>query len=124
MQVLLDTHTFLWWRTNDRALAEEARAAIVEAECVFVSAASAWEVAIKVALGKLRIPGPFGAAVEASGFVELPITFRHATHAGELPPHHTDPFDRMLVAQSMTDGLTMLTHDRAFAPYGIPVIWT
>lgn len=73
---------------------------------------------------QLRIPGPFSAAVEASGFVELPITFRHAAHGGGLPPHHTDPFDRILVAQSVTDGLTLVTRDRAFAPYGVPVIWT
>jgi PIN domain nuclease of toxin-antitoxin system len=73
---------------------------------------------------ELRIHGPFSAAVEASGFVELPITFRHTAHGGGLPPHHTDPFDRILVAQSVTDGLTLVTRDRAFAPYGVPVIWT
>ena len=83
-----------------------------------MSAASAWEVAIKIALGKLRIPGPFAAAVEASRFGELAITFRHAALAGALPAHHSDPFDRMLVAQAMSENLTLVTHDRAFSPYG------
>ena len=124
MLLLLDTHVVVWWRTNDVALQGEARAGITSADRVFVSAASAWEVAIKVALGKLRIPGAFAEAVEASGFDELPITFRHAAHAGGLPPHHADPFDRMLIAQAIGEGLTVVTHDRAFAAYGVPVIWT
>jgi len=124
VRLLLDTHVVLWWRTNDVALGAEARTAIASAERVLVSAASAWEVAIKVALGKLRIPGPFARAVEASGFSELPITFQHAAHAGALPPHHADPFDRMLIAQAMSEGLTIMSHNRAFAPYGVPVMWT
>jgi PIN domain nuclease of toxin-antitoxin system len=105
-------------------LRPEARKAIADSNGAFVSAASAWEVAIKIALGKLRIPGPFAAAVEASRFGELAITFRHATLAGALPAHHTDPFDRMLIAQAMSENLTLVTHDRAFSPYGVGVIWT
>jgi len=124
VQLLLDTHAFLWWRADDGALQHDARTAIAKAEAVFVSAASAWEVAIKIALGKLRIPGPFAEAVEASRFNELLISFRHATVAGGLPPHNTDPFDRMLVAQAMSDGLTLVTHDRAFSPYGVSIVWT
>ena len=89
-----------------------------------MSAPSAWEVAIRIALGKLRIPRPFAAAVEASRFGELAITFRHAALAGALPAHHSDPFDRMLVAQAMSENLTLVTHDRAFLPYGVAVIWT
>lgn len=89
-----------------------------------MSAASAWEVAIKIALGRLRIPGPFAQAVEASRFGELAISFRHAALAGALPAHHSDPFDRMLVAQAMSENLTLVTHDRAFSPYGVAVIWT
>lgn len=89
-----------------------------------MSAASAWEVAIKIALGRLRIPGHFAQAVEASRFGELAISFRHAALAGALPAHHSDPFDRMLVAQAMSENLTLVTHDRAFSPYGVAVIWT
>ena len=100
-----------------------ARKAIADSDVAFVSAASAWEVAIKIALGKLRIPGPFATAVEASKFGELPFTFRHAALAGALPAHHSDPFDRMLVAQAMSENLTLVTHDRAFSPYGVDVIW-
>ncbi len=124
MHLLLDTHVVLWWRANEAKLGVEARRSIADAGIVLVSAASAWEVAIKVALGKLRIPGPFVEAVEASRFTQLPISFRHAEAAGGLPPHHADPFDRMLIAQAMTEGLTLVTHDRAFADYGIPVVWT
>lgn len=124
MQLLLDTHVVLWWRANDAKLGMEARKAIVAADAVLVSAASAWEVAIKVALGKLRIPGPFVEAIEGSRFTQLPISFQHAAAAGGLPAHHTDPFDRMLVAQVMTEGLTLVTHDRSFADYGVPVVWT
>jgi PIN domain nuclease of toxin-antitoxin system len=124
VQLLLDTHVVLWWRANDAKLGVEARKAIVAADAVLVSAASAWEVAIKVALGKLRIPGPFVEAVEGSRFTQLPISFQHAATAGGLPAHHTDPFDRMLVAQVMTEGLTLVTHDRSFAAYGVPVVWT
>ena len=124
MQLLLDTHVFLWWRMADASLKSEARRAISGADQVYVSAASAWEVAIKVALGKLRIPEEFATAVAASKFEELPITFRHATLAGGLPPHHADPFDRMLVAQAMSEGLTLVTHDTAFLAYGLPVIRT
>lgn len=123
MQLLLDTHVVLWWRADDPALGTQARKAIGDAEVVFVSAASAWEVAIKVALGKLRIPGPFHEAVEASRFTQLPISFRHTATTGALPPHHTDPFDRMLIAQAMAEGLTVVTHDRGFAAYGVPVVW-
>jgi len=98
--------------------------AIADSEGAFVSAASAWEVAIKIVLGKLRIPGPFAAAVEASRFGELAITFRHAALAGALPSHQSDPFDRTLVAQATSENLTLVTHDRAFSPYGVAVIWT
>lgn len=123
MRLLLDTHIVLWWRANDPNLGADVRTAIVHADAVLVSAASAWEVAIKVALGKLRIPGPFGAAVEASRFSQLPISFRHAELAGGLPAHHTDPFDRILVAQAIAEGLALVTHDRAFADYGVPIVW-
>lgn len=122
--LLLDTHAFLWWRTNDPQLNTEAREAIATAPIVFVSAASAWEAAIKVALGRLTLPEPFHQGVEHSGFRRLLITFEHTETAAALPRHHGDPFDRMLVAQAQLEQCTLVTHDRALAPYGIPMLWT
>lgn len=105
-------------------LGESARREIRSAELAYVSAASAWEVAIKAAIGKIELPGPFQEAVAESGFSELEISFAHAAAAGELPPHHSDPFDRMLVAQAKVEGLTVVTHDQRFQPYGAEVLWT
>ncbi len=124
MTLLLDTHVFLWWRADDRRLGRAARTAIVEADVVFVSAATAWEAAIKAALGRLRYPDTIEAGVEASGFEKLPITLAHAELAARLPPHHADPFDRMLVAQAKAEGLTLVTHDRTFAAYEFSIVWT
>jgi PIN domain nuclease of toxin-antitoxin system len=90
----------------------------------FVSAASAWEVAIKQAIGRLTLPEPFAVGIDASGFQRLPVGFEHAAEAASLPLHHTDPFDRMLVAQARLEGLTLVTHDRALAAYDVPVLWT
>ena len=124
MRLLLDTHVFLWWRANDRRLGQAARAAVADAEVVFVSAATAWEAAIKAALGTLRYPDTIEAGVEASGFEKLAITLAHAERAARLPPHHADPFDRVLIAQATLEGLTLVTHDRRLAPYGVTVVWT
>ena len=93
------------------------------ASVVSVSAASAWEVAIKTAAGKIRIGAPFGDGVEESGFVPLPVNFVHAAAAGELPPHHRDPFDRMLVAQARVERLTLISGDRQLEPYDVAMIW-
>ena len=123
MSLLLDTHVFLWWREDSPRLRPEARAAIGHAELAFVSAASAWEVGIKVALGKLRVPGPFEQAVTDSRFLELPITFRHTAAVAALPLHHGDPFDRLLVAQARAEGLTLVTHDRRLERYEVPLLW-
>src|SRR5207302_1244301 len=108
---LLDTHIFLWWRANDARIAAPVREAIAVAPIVFVSAASAWEAAIKIALGRLAIPEPFSDGVDASGFHRLAIAFEHAEVAAALPRHHADPFDRMLVAQAQLEGCTLVTHD-------------
>jgi len=124
MRLLLDTHVFLWWRDDSRKLKTSARRAIAEAQIVFVSAATAWEAAIKSALGRLRIPDTVEAGVIDSGFEKLPIGFSHAESAARLPPHHADPFDRMLVAQAKAEGLTLVTHDRRLAPYEIEILWT
>ena len=123
MRLLLDTHVVLWWRENSSQLGADVRRAVGRADLVFVSAASAWEVAIKIALGKLRIPEPFEDAVEQSRFTQLPIEFAHAALVATLPAHHADPFDRMLVAQALAEGLTLVTHDRKLEPYGAPILW-
>jgi len=123
VSLLLDTHVFLWWRTNDRRIGAEARAAIADADIVFVSAASAWEAAIKAALGRLRLPEPFETGVVDSGFERLPILFSHAKAAAHLPRHHTDPFDRMLVAQARTENLTLVTRDRLLEGYDASILW-
>lgn len=97
--------------------------AIADAAVVFVSAASAWEAAIKAALGRLAYPETIEAGVEASGFDKLAISFAHAEHAARLPAHHHDPFDRMLVAQAKVEGLTFVTNDRRIARYDVPLLW-
>lgn len=123
MRLLLDTHVALWWRQDSPRVGREARRAIGGAGQVFVSAASAWEVAIKTAIGRLRLKDPFSDLVAASGFEELPIAFRHAERLHALPPHHADPFDRMLVAQAQVEELVLVTHDRAVEPYEVTVLW-
>ena len=124
MRLLLDTHVFIWWQQDHKLLKADARRAIARADAVFVSAASAWEAAIKIALGKLQIPATFSEGVAESEFTELPISISHAERLGALPMHHTDPFDRLLIAQADCEGLTLVTHDRSFSPYEISLFWT
>lgn len=122
MKLLLDTHAFLWWRGDPRRLDRKAERAIARAEVVFVSAASAWEAAIKASLGKLRFPGSFEAAVEDSDFAKLEITFAHVEGLRDLAPFHADPFDRLLIAQARYEGLTIVTRDPQFAAYGVSLL--
>jgi PIN domain nuclease of toxin-antitoxin system len=122
-RLLLDTHVFLWWRSNDRRLGSHAKNAIASADVVFVSAASAWEAAIKIKLGRLSIPDTMESGVEESGFEKLPILFSHAEAAGTLPLHHQDPFDRMLIAQVLVEELTLVSHERRMAKYDVPILW-
>ncbi len=122
--LLLDTHVFLWWRQNSRLLSASARKAIIQAPIVFVSAASAWEIAIKSALGRVRLPQSFQLGVEDSGFLELAIGFEHAAAVQSLPMHHSDPFDRMLVAQASVERLILVTHDRKLEQYEAAILWT
>jgi len=124
MKILLDTHVVLWWQRDDRRLNKAARRAIAEADIVWVSAASGWEVSIKKALGRLRLDEPFRVLVAADDFTELPLTLAHADAIAELPPHHADPFDRVLIAQARIEGATIVSHDRALEPYGAAMIWT
>lgn len=119
MRLLLDTHVVLWWSQGAAQLRADTRKKIEEADEVFVSAASAWEVGVKVALGRLAVPGPLLEVVTASGFSPLPIDFAHAEAAGALPPIHSDPFDRMLVAQAIVERLQLVSHDRALARYSV-----
>jgi PIN domain nuclease of toxin-antitoxin system len=121
--LLLDTHVFIWWREDNPCLGASARAAIAEAAVVFVSAASAWEASIKASLGKLRLSDNFAAGVAASRFEKLPIRFSHAEAVADLPHHHGDPFDRMLVAQALVERLVLVTHDRRLAPYDPKILW-
>jgi PIN domain nuclease of toxin-antitoxin system len=121
VNLLLDTHVLIWW-DEGRRLAAEARRAIADADSVYVSAASAWEVAIKIGLGRLRPIRTVEQAVDESGFLELPVTFRHAERVGKLPPRHRDPFDRLLIAQADVEDLTLVTRDAVFARYGVAVI--
>jgi PIN domain nuclease of toxin-antitoxin system len=124
VNVLLDTHVFLWWRLDSRRLKRPARETIATADIVWVSAASAWEMAIKRGLGRLTFDEPFGAMAADSDFSAMDVTFAHAERIGTLPPHHADPFDRMLVAQALVSGATLITHDRQLAPYDVPILWT
>jgi PIN domain nuclease of toxin-antitoxin system len=122
-RLLLDTHIFLWWRGEPSRLAPKVRSSIAAADIVFVSAVSAWEAAIKVSLGRLKLPDTIEAGVLASGFEKLLITFSHAERTASLPHHHRDPFDRMLIAQAQAEGLTLVTHDRLLAPYDVEILW-
>lgn len=122
MSLLLDTHVFVWWRAKDRRLGEAARRAIADSGRVFVSAASAWEAAIKISKGKLKLPEPFARGAEESGFGRLAVTFEHAQGVIDLPWHHRDPFDRILIAQARLEGLRIVTADSVFSAYGVPVI--
>lgn len=121
MRLLLDTHVMLWWLTDDAALPESVRAAIVASDSeVFVSAASAWEIAIKHSLDRLDFPvEQMPDILDTAGFTPLPIAIAHAVAAGALPRHHADPFDRMIVAQAQCEGLTVVSLDRQIARYAV-----
>ncbi|HVV36975.1 MAG TPA: type II toxin-antitoxin system VapC family toxin [Acidimicrobiales bacterium] len=122
MNLLLDTHAILWW-LGGQQLSREATELIEDgANVAVVSAASVWEVAIKRGLGKLKAPTGFAEAAVRGGFEPLAISHEHAELAGALPPHHRDPFDRMLVAQARVEALTIVSRDAVFERYGVAVI--
>ena len=123
MRILADSHVLLWWLENPQRVALPARAAIADpANEIYFSAASVWEIGLKVGKGKLRIDGDFVALLEADGFEPLSVTTAHAARSLTLPATHGDPFDRMLIAQALVEGLVLATHDTMIAQYDVPVI--
>lgn len=129
MNLLLDTHAFLWWLADDPALPRTARVAIAApATRVHVSAATAWEITTKHRLGKLPgaglVAADVGAEIAAEGFAELPVSLRHAERAGAMPGAHRDPFDRMLIAQALDEGLTLVSNEMLFDQFGVTRLWS
>lgn len=125
MRILLDTHALVWALSDPMRLPQAIRATIEAASnTVYASAASAWEIAIKAALGKIDFPiDDLPAALTETGFLELPVTIAHASTVKALPHHHRDPFDRMLAAQCKTEGLVLVSRDPVFGLYQIKTIW-
>ncbi|QSR84402.1 type II toxin-antitoxin system VapC family toxin [Methylacidimicrobium sp. B4] len=128
MKILLDTQCWLWMEAEPERLNPQVRDLLLDpAHALYLSAASAWEISIKIAIGKLRLPSPPSAYLaERMGREKLrplSIEHEHALLAGSLPPHHRDPFDRMLVAQALREKLTLLSADPIFARYEAAVLW-
>jgi len=128
MRVLLDTRAFIWWVTNNSQLSDAARACIADSDNnVFLSTASAWEVVIKVNIGKLVLPEPpksyIPSRLASNQFESLPIQMNHVLQVTALPNHHRDPFDRILIAQSQVEQMPILTADYLIVQYSVNVIW-
>lgn len=123
MNVLLDTHVLLWWLDDHPSLSEKARATISKGgNLIFVSAVVIWEIRIKQALGKLKIPPNFRQVLDRQTFETLSVTAEHAHAVADLPAIHRDPFDRMLLAQASVEGFTIVSRDSVFERYNIPLI--
>lgn len=129
MRLFLDTHTLLWWTTGDPSLPERARRRIAQSkDSVVISAVSAWEIAIKVSLGRLpagatELIRDFEESLKQDGFQSMSITADHGIRAGLLPGPHKDPFDRMLIAQAQAENLAIVSNDSVFDRYGVTRIW-
>lgn len=121
MGLLLDTHVVLWWLVDDTTLDAGIKDRLDVDSEIFVSSATVWEIGIKQALGKLIGDSDLAKRVRDSGFAPLPIVADHAIAAAALPLHHRDPFDRMLIGQAACERLTLMTRDRRFAAYGVPL---
>jgi PIN domain nuclease of toxin-antitoxin system len=124
MHLLLDTHTLLWWLSDDPALGKRARTAIANTKnTILVSVASAWEISTKIRLGKLAgaadLAAEFSSIIETEGFEVLSISVDHAVRAGLLPGTHKDPFDRMLIAQAQAENLVLVSNEKIFDAYGV-----
>ena len=126
MALLLDTHALIWWLAGSEQLSGRAREAI-QARDSYVSAASAWEIATKVRIGKLpgaaHLSSGFAEHVRTEGFLPLAISLDHAERAGALPGHHRDPFDRMLIAQAQAQNLVLVSNQALFDAYGVQRLW-
>ena len=128
MRLLLDTHAIIWWFAGNPILTTETQQAIADtSNDKFISAASAWEIATKYRIGKLpdakELVEDFRTQVGSQGFIELPVSLEHAVRAGSLPGPHRDPFDRILIAQAITDDLTLVSNETLFDRYGIRRMW-
>lgn len=128
MRILLDTHALLWWLLGERALPERARDAILDrGNNVYVSAATAWEIATKVRIGKLpaaaALTSGIGQHLVAQGFAALDVTLEHGQRAGSLPGPQRDPFDRMLIAQAQAENMQLISNEATFDNYGIIRVW-
>ena len=128
MKILLDTHTFLWWITDDQRLSGRARDIISDGgNELFLSAATGWEIAIKVQIGRLKLPEePIRFILDQmriNAIQSLPVQMNHALHVSTLPQHHRDPFDRLLIAQAQLEELPVLSSDYQLANYQVEVIW-
>ena len=126
MKVLIDTHVFLWGLQNEQKLSRRVQTLLPVAD-LWISVSSLWEIITKVQVGKLALPTPVGdylsAKLKANGVLILPITFDHVKRLEGLPLHHRDPFDRILIAQSLEEKLPVVTSDPLFARYPVEVIW-
>ena len=123
MKLLLDTHILIWWLSQDRRLSQLETDIITNPDnFIFISAASAWEIAVKRMIGKLEAPDDLPAALAANNFLELPITIEHSQRLYQLPLHHNDPFDRIMVAQAISEDLTFMTRDAKIALYEVRTI--
>jgi PIN domain nuclease of toxin-antitoxin system len=123
MKLLLDTHILIWWLSQEQRLSQPEIDLISDSDnFIFVSAATAWEIAVKKMIGKLESPDDLPAALAINNFLELPITIEHSQKVYQLPLHHNDPFDRIMVAQAMSEDLTFMTRDAKIALYDIKII--
>lgn len=123
MNLLLDTHVLIWSLENNLSLSDPARDAIIEGRnLVFISAASVWEISVKQAMGKLQVPDNLIEEIQIHRFTPLEINLQHARLAGRLPAIHKDPFDRMLIAQSILEKLTIVTRDQVMSQYDVTVL--
>lgn len=123
MTLLLDTHTLLWWLDDPKLLSQAARDAIADgSNTIYISAAVAWEIAIKQSLGKLEAPDDLEEVMKANRFMPLSVTLTHALAVRSLSRHHRDPFDRLLIAQARAEGFTLVSRDPYVPAYGVPHI--
>ncbi len=124
MRLLIDSHAFLWWGEDSPALGSAARSAIADpVNEALISVAALWELTIKASSGKLTLPADLETMAATLGFSVLSINFMHLRRLGLLPRVHRDPFDRMMIAQALAEGIPIITGDRAFAAYGVQTVW-